>query len=50
LHLYLFHFCCHFRFLLSTLFFFFFRRYNFNRWMLWPSQHIIYNYCDPGCS
>jgi hypothetical protein len=28
----------------------FFRRYNFNLWIFWPSQHIISNYYDPGCS
>ena len=33
-----------------VFFFFFFRRYNFNRWMFCPSQHIISIYCDPGCS
>jgi len=30
--------------------FFFFRCYNFNCWMFWPSQHIISIYCNPGCS
>ena len=30
-------------------FFFFFRRYNLNLWTLFPSQHIISTYCDPGC-
>ena len=32
------------------LFFFFFRHYNFNRSMFCPSQHIISNYCNTGCT
>jgi hypothetical protein len=34
----------------TIFFFFFFRRYNFNRWIFWPSQHIISDYYDPGFS
>jgi len=33
-----------------NIFFFCFRCYIFNLWMVWPSQHKISTYYDPGCS
>ena len=40
----------HYAIFSNLLFLFFFRLYNFNHWMFWPSQWFLSTYIGPGCS